>query len=217
VHYPFDTVVNGKTKDFSWYKRDATVNGATLVLGARNKALFFDGNDYVQSTDVGLGPGAFTVSAWIKLNKTTKETGQASQIILSKSLVGTTWGPYALRVNADNKLEFAVYWENKQNSGVVVPTKTVLQKGNWYHIIVLRDAQNVHVFINGIEEGTYNIQQLQPYDSSTDLIIGATKKNDGSYQNYLSGSIDDVRIYSRALSAQEIKGLGLGYQKAEPK
>ena len=76
----------------------------------------------------------------------------------------------------------------------------------WYHLFVVvdRDAQKLRTYVNGANISNVSIATIGSVTSSTDLNIGARST---SAFNPTNGDLDDVRIYSRALSADEVAKL----------
>jgi len=74
--------------------------------------------------------------------------------------------------------------------------------GEWYHFAGTFDGKTLRVYINGELEGEKEIgQPIAPSD--LELWIGADDY--GRPTDFFPGVIDEVRIYNRALSADEIK------------
>jgi hypothetical protein len=80
----------------------------------------------------------------------------------------------------------------------------------WYHIVVTQDGIAPKTYINGDEVSTelesgstsYNSYYLDDLGTGNNYIIG---RNSFTQAYYFDGLIDEVRIYNRALSADEIK------------
>ena len=82
---------------------------------------------------------------------------------------------------------------------------TSIVAGVWYFVCGSYDGANIKLYVNGSQEGSNVAQTGNLYGSSVqNNLIG--KSADAAF----SGSIDDVRIYNRALSAQEVRALYLG-------
>ncbi len=76
----------------------------------------------------------------------------------------------------------------------------------WYHIAVVRDAGNVKLYVNGQlarEQSTFGRIDLR---NDGDILLGASECY-GSNETYFRGSLDELRLYSRALSRFEVQGL----------
>ena len=85
-----------------------------------------------------------------------------------------------------------------------------LTAGNWYHIVGIINGANTKIYINGVADastGTVNT----PANTIDTVNIGAVlTTSPNTYGNYFNGTIDDVRIYARALTASEIMTLYAG-------
>jgi len=155
-------------------------------------ALDFDGsNDYVDagsSSSLRFHTGDFTVTGWIK----------------SDSLTGTrTLGTTYLDLNtgwffgtSNSKLG---YYTNAWKSA-----NTTLVTGQWYHIGITVDASGNYIFyLNGNSDGSG--ASTLPANTTESFKIGAYGASGGLGR--FDGLIDEVRIYNRALSANEISRL----------
>jgi len=81
-----------------------------------------------------------------------------------------------------------------------VPLRNWVPRQSWHHVVLVRDGTNVTVYLDGrtqpeISGGT------APPPATDDIFIGG--RSDGQYN--LEGRIDEVAIYTRALSAEEIQ------------
>jgi hypothetical protein len=194
AYYPFD----GNADDKSGNGNNGVVYGSTLIsdrFGNTNSAYSFDGaNDYVRITDSSILniTGNLTISAWLRTN-------DIAPIIFSNMLEISPHSGYSLRLNF-GKLRFMSgdksLWGNTSVNGNI-----------WTHVAITLSGTTATSYVNGLFDtsGTVGI----PTSSSVDQTIGA------SYTPYyfLKGSIDEVRIYNRALSYSEIQEL---YSIPEP-
>jgi hypothetical protein len=201
AYYLFDEGSGNIAKD-KMIQNNGTIFGAqwtdNAILG---KALNFSGpNNYVEIPDNAvLNPtDAITVSIWIKLNKTIAE--QTYQyIILNKSNWDAKDG-YTLLFNKpySNNLIFRILYENTFKD--VAWDASSLKKNVWYHLAGTYDKKFIKLYVDGelkVVEGLG-----KPIDVTTNkLYIG----NPGT--NYFNGSIDEVKIYYKVLSDNEIFSL----------
>jgi len=94
---------------------------------------------------------------------------------------------------------------NGQGSGwsLVPDDREQLQTGRWYHVAMVRGAQH-QLFLDGqlVQEkpDVFNTCQCQPW------LIGATRAW-GQQTPHLSGAVDDVRVYRKALGNEDIRSL----------
>lgn len=164
--------------------------GADIVRG---NALTFDGIDDL--VDMG-NPAAFnitnniTLETWAKL----EVTGGDSKLITK---FGDTANDDAYSLQVVNGfpeflLKFSGTWVTLNAGMAIVP-------GRWYHITGVYDGTNMRTYINGIQ--TNSITQTGTIDvSSATFKLGAW-----SAGNYLEGQMDEVRVWSVARTADQIR------------
>ena len=76
--------------------------------------------------------------------------------------------------------------------------------GAWTHIAMTWDGQTVIAWLGGVATDT--MPSTQPASDARDLLLGAD--NDGAgLSNFFDGGIDEIQLYNRALSADEIAAL----------
>jgi len=166
-------------------------------------ALQFDGiNDYVDCGNDGslqITGTEISLAAWVKW-----DSADDWSTIAMKTSSGNWTDGYGLYAHSDNTVNFYVNeWD------VNVASKAFTADGQWHHVAGTYDGSNVRVWVDGVE-GTP--------DSYTGSITNANHPFEigrGYSDSYnFDGTLDDVRIYNRALSASEIASLAniLKYQ-----
>jgi len=178
----------------------------SVTPGKIGQALSFDGsNDYVNIPDAAslrVGSPNFTFAAWIKPG--------------TVSGCGLDSGPNCIVFNKENSYEWAISNTNKiswairntspgwawANSGL-----TALS-GEWTHFVITYNGSNIITYKNGgastnSQAGNGNVDNTT-YQNA--LRIGA-RNAPGAATSFFPGSIDDARIYNRALSAGEVATL----------
>lgn len=185
---------NTSTATDEWGNNDGTITGATQADPAvRGTGLSFDGtDDRVELPDLGLGSGgSFTVLGWIRLDDTTGNRSLFGRYDGSDDLLDLYWDgdipAYRFRVGhfgGNNILASA--------DGVTT---------GWNHLTGVYDSSGptASLYLNAkrIDSVTGAVDDFSTTDGPW---IGA--RSDGT--EYLNGGIDDVRVYSRALSPAEI-------------
>ena len=190
------------------------------VAGKIGRALDFDGsNDYV---DLGTGSSLnfgssvpFTVAAWVK---TTENYGM---IVSFRS--STDGGPVIdLAVGyegADSDPGKAMILVRQDNGGggYAHVTGGSVKDGLWHHLAAVRGSgSTIELFVDGVSQGTNSGSESGGAITTNLRAIGSERRWDGpdNYgspdQRYLVGTIDDVRIYNRALTQAEITALHNG-------
>ncbi len=173
-------------------------NGLTWTSGKRLGGLSLDGsNDYVQITSSAIAANLTnsSVTAWVKPSALAGE-----QIIYGEdSGSGIIW---RLELSGTGA-EFSIY----NGSWHAASGATVLQTGIWYHLAgTLNSTGGMTVYVNGVQDGT----DANTSPSSGGIVsVELGRYTNGGGNGYLNGTIDDVRIYSRTLTAQEVNAIYL--------
>ena len=156
-----------------------------------NGAVQFDGvNDYVKTATDIIGTNPATISAWIYL----KTYGNSGKIVTNGSL------QFYVQGGSGNRLIFT----NDGNTTQKTSSTNSLSLGKWIFVAATRDANKlVNFYINGVANGTVNQDAGTLTAGTVSIYIGNNQLNTAQFD----GSLDDVRIYTRVLSAQEISDL----------
>jgi len=163
------------------------------VDGNFRKALKFDGvNDFANvSHSVSLQPsssGTISVSVWIN----SSFSGQNSTIVIKN--YDDTQLSYDLELY-EGKCCFSV---NATQSAAC--WDTLLAANEWAHLVGVYNGTHNLIYVNGaLKNSSSYVNGIK--SSSSPLLIG--RKN--IWGNYFNGTIDEVRIYKKALTADEIK------------
>ncbi len=178
-------------------------SGASWSAGRFGKALTFAGT----SGDVNVPDNSLlepasqlTVSAWVKASSS---PGNFDYIV-DKGATGCLTASYGLYTGPAGGLIF--YVSNDGLIGIHSPDAgTGVWDGKWHSVVGTYDGSSVRLYVDGIEVGsgtpdTGNI--AYGLSTSNDLQIGAYEGCSLPF----NGSIDQVRVFNRALGAQEIKG-----------
>jgi hypothetical protein len=198
AYYPF----NGNANDESGNGNDASISGAVLTadrFGVINKAFHFNGagdsiNASVASMPLGNSPRS--IVAWIKPDT----GGHPINGVIDYGNGDCTGLMFAISYDKSGNDNLG-FWGGCQDyaSSLITPSN------QWSFVALTYDGSNIRLYANGGSE-TNAIGSLNAQNSR--LWIGAETLNDGgSFRDYFRGSIDDVRIYNRALSASEVQQL----------
>ncbi|MGQ9644491.1 MAG: LamG domain-containing protein, partial [Ignavibacterium sp.] len=195
LYMPFENTGN-RAIDLSQYNNEGFINGATLTTGKIGQALSFDGvDDYVRVVDnesLRL-TGNLTISLWIYLN---------SMPTIKYCLVEKYWdGEFAFFVYPNGCVNFAHGSPNEELT--VLPAGSVTA-GQWIHLTVTRNMSTMKLtgYKNG-QAGTPVTFVRTPTATGYWVYIGIETGNNFPF----NGLIDEIRIYNRALTIEEIKQL----------
>ncbi|NIP27199.1 MAG: hypothetical protein GWN67_28365, partial [Phycisphaerae bacterium] len=94
-----------------------------------------------------------------------------------------------------------IFWLNSAQAN----SSQTISKDQWYHIVGTNDGSNLKIYVNGVCRAT--VDSSGRSGSSYDAYIGSDGNDVDDY--YFDGEIDSVKIFSRALSSDEIEALYL--------
>jgi trimeric autotransporter adhesin len=203
AYYPF----NGNVKDESGKGNNGAINGSPQIeidrFNRSASAYRLNGKtDWISaagSSTLNI-TGEMTISVWVKPRIA---GNNRDLVLLSYSKRNADNDQYAFGLNYQNRLFFTYY--NQVWHDTIDPNNTSWVDNQWQHAsVVIRKSQNrVELYKNGkLLSSSVGVFSTQPMVSvaGAELHIGM---NTG--ENYcFPGSLDDVRVYNRALSASEV-------------
>jgi hypothetical protein len=206
----------GNANDLSGNANHGTVNGATLTtdrFGVANRAYSFDGvNDVISvNNSASLNPTSVTVSGWFQLS---------SLPATHFSLVAKWYQTQSCNQNSDN---YTAILGNVSGSTRLIggsihyPNSTLLSSANsivnnnWIHFVYSHNSNSGGtIYLNGVLVNS-NAINGQLCSTPNPLYFGADN-NAGTLWRFLNGKLDDIGIWNRALTQQEITQL---YQQGQ--
>ena len=213
AYYPF----NENANDESGNSHNGTVNGATLTedrFGKAKSAYSFDGkDDYIGVPDnemFTLGSDPFTISVWVNVAN-----------------IESRGAPFLGHDEGGGEYNKWVFWLDSLGhgdpSGLALrfhlnsPTFAGLDpvyalwnpnRGQWYHTALTRNGDVYTLYINGLNVATRTNSSTIP-NPQAEFTIGKAEAF------FFNGSIDDIRLYNRALTATEVQALSTASDPAD--
>jgi hypothetical protein len=194
---------SGTTAYDSAGNNDGNISGASWTTGQIGGALDFDGtNDYVQISNepnFDFGPDTdFTVCAWIN----TTAILDRRRIVNKCESGHEPYTGFSLYMDPPGIVKFRL----KDDADVViVETTTSVNDGSWHFVAGVADRDgDIKIYHNGIPEDTDSLALVDNINNNIPVAVGRSMDYDGQY---FDGKIDDVRIYDRALTTEEIEQL----------
>ncbi|HYF00057.1 MAG TPA: LamG-like jellyroll fold domain-containing protein, partial [Planctomycetota bacterium] len=216
-HWKLDEPSGAAALDASGHDHTAVLTGdPPRGPGKSGGALLLDGKDRyatIPSTAVldRLQEGAYTISAWYRPNsrpagKEPSANDSSHAIVMKAGLhEGLRYG---------NDLKFSMDHWLADDTGAAAVSNTAYPPGTFYHVagVVNRLEGTVRLYVNGRLEGVHMWSpQLSPRAyGRAPWTIGIGAPGAAEYRWAADGAVDDVRLYNRALNAQEIRALAGG-------
>ncbi len=197
AHYPF----NGNAQDVTKNGKNGTVHGATLTqdkFGTSGSAYSFDGNDYIITPDLKsyFSNTTVTISVWFKAQAAGVIIDEVGQLALN-----TGWHDSQIEILASGEVKVRVWNLSPVSLGTV-------RFGTWHHAVLRynRATQKLDGFLDGVE-ASRDVSGNRSISGHLYYAFGAVDTTHLGSGAYFKGVIDEVAIYNRALSADEVKKL----------
>ncbi len=177
----------------------------TAIPGITDQNLVLNGGSLLSSTNAAFNPTSVTVAGWVYRTSVLQYSAVAG---VRRNAAASPYNAYFLSVGSTNtnKLNFTVSTANAVDFTVLSNTSLALNK--WYHVAGTYDAATgtLKVYINGVLDGTFTQAGAGniAYSNNNPFCIGGLT---GVNQTNLSGQVDDVLVYNRALTATEITAI----------
>jgi len=209
AHWKFDEGSGTTASDSSGNGNNGTLtNGPLWITGKSGRAIQFDKIDDVVKIDA---PTAFdnlpqlTISAWIN-PKSAGEGGFGRIIEKADGVTNPTTRGWNLYVTSSNQIAFAANFASANLDRR--SSANTLTLNQWQYVTLTWDGSSsvsgVHFYVNG-NEVTYATNTsgsgTRVLDDTEDLRIG----NNESGARTFDGAIDEVKVYNRALTPEEVR------------
>jgi hypothetical protein len=203
--------LTGYTLSSAWtIKPDGRGNGYTLTQpGSAAHVVIPDSDAW------DFGTGDFSISFWMIQNS----LAGSHQGIISGDSSGDPSVGWSIYTLVDGQIHVSV---NEASTNVVTSGTRHIDIATWNHIVLRREgtgSTGLNVWINGLAGSSPQTGNVTINSANTGLTFGRYYSNVDSF--YLAGYLDDIRVYNRALTSQEIWQLysqrGVAYQMRPPR
>jgi alpha-glucuronidase len=154
----------------------------------------------------------FTVAMWVKTTDTAGSAGNnwwAGKALVDGEVSGgaADWGTAIV----NGKFVLGV---GSTSGDTTIASSVNINDGTWHHVLATRKSSDgsVTVYVDGVSRGT-GTGPTGSRTATTSLRIGASRPGGSAF---LNGTLDDVRVYGRILTATEITALASGAKPATP-
>lgn len=229
-HWTFDEGTGTTAADFSGNDRTGTLKAGHAHWGAgtpewvtdrygnEGKALHFDDGANVEIPyATALNPGELTISLWAKADVVDPIWANNYMVALNR------WNGYKFQLQGDGK-PFMTAKATVEGADPAIYDRDsgdkILDQDEWYHLAVTFGGGEMVFYINGLEANRWDNTPgtaISIADSPVNLTIGQDLPT-GSYTaeegdffvewgGYFIGTLDEVRIYNKVLSATQISSI----------
>ncbi|WP_338285537.1 Calx-beta domain-containing protein [Luteolibacter sp. LG18] len=184
--------------------QDGTLAGSPAsTAGIVGNALNLDGTD--DGITLGNAPslsgtGDFTVGAWVKI-----ASGSGTGVIIQqRDATGSGYnGEYGLQVLSNGTVEFYIYNGGYQFDITTPTTYGLVNDNQWHYVAATRSGTTGTVYVDGNPLATAS-GTAKSLVSTLTMSIGWDQRDNNKR---FKGLLDEVRLYTRALSASELNGI----------
>ncbi len=206
--YPFDEAAGTVADDLIGFNNGSHMGGPTVINEYVANSLNFDGkDDYVlvkDAPELNLGRGDITIDAWVR----TDYDGTYNIIVDKRNTTPIGYSVLLYRGRLMFQMADPINgWVNYHNA-----SSEKLNDGEWHLVAVTVDRDNTEggqLYVDGELIHTFNpTSRAGSLDNNADLFIGRHHANSKfNVDMYYTGDIDEVELFKRALSPDEIMGL----------
>ena len=191
-----------------------------------------DPNMFMIPADLQVG-NSYTYALWVKADKFAHDK-QGTNLINKNTIKDkwphNNWGDLWVQVRPEwkdhmaNEVSFnTMGWEAHDEPNPSVMTKEhPMTPGVWYHIAVTHNESGLHeIFVNGMKVGSGTQPSSKRRETRGDSRIKSSEPADifigggGVYKSGLNGCVDEIQIWNKPLTAEEIQVAMNGYKANE--
>ena len=209
AYFPF----TGNANDSSGNGNNGTVYGASFStdrFGNVNSSYFFNGtNNYISLTNTffkGQIESKLSLSVWFKIS-----SYPASNSLYTIWDKQGFWREESIQISSNGSIGYWWTYPNPQAYYGAYSQAAIIPLNQWNNFIFIMNGTTSNIYLNGqllstssnTSNGLMDFSYLAAGNSTSTNIIGAAKPAAGT-EYFMNGSIDDFRLYDRALTQQEI-------------
>jgi hypothetical protein len=202
--WKFDEAQGVTAADSSGHGNSGTILNGEWGVGAHGRALLFDGGEDSVVT-VPLSDTLRATTSGITVTALAFRTEEHNVALVAHGYPTLFFGFHG------SQFKWQVSLDNGRGGTCYADLKYRAELNRWYHVAATYNGWVARLYVDGQEickDWTWGAIRMP----ETPFTIGAYLNDEGKIVDEMSGLIDDVRIYSRALSASEIKVLATDSQ-----
>lgn len=184
----------GDARDAVGSNNGTLVSGTKLALGKIGQAFEFDGMNDLVTTNLDVQPSAMPTTTWEAWVYPTRTFGNRQTILSGDG--GSFDRAVIIEANTSN---FGIF------DGEQPWQPTTMNINQWQHIAVIYTPTNILFYKNGVEFS----RNAAPLDQSSakKFVIGANQFSNPAGSQFFQGKIDEVSVYNRQLTIEEVRAI----------
>jgi gliding motility-associated-like protein len=206
--FPF----NGNANDESWNQNNGTVLGPTLTFDRcsnPNSAYLFNGNSqYISLPPENFLLNEYTYSAWIKVSHFPAEGDDGWMIFSPGSSNSSMCQGFSIHTLGRICGTSYNIGEDPHGCWAVSPS---IETDKWFHVVYTRSYQILKIYVNGVLMPYLQTDVYTPYPNNQPANYGSSEytaligcRSNYKYDDYFQGVIDDLYVYDRPLTNEEV-------------
>ncbi|MDB6057968.1 MAG: C-terminal target protein [Verrucomicrobiales bacterium] len=186
------------------YDGVAKGTGVSYVNGEVGKGFQFNGTSSATvnlGTFTNFGTNDFTVEFWFK-----SSDNSFDELISKRDDCVNTASFFDLRMEANGTIDFNIDGADPINGYRDFTSVTAINNGVWHHVAAVRQQSNAVLYIDGAYDASQSIDTVVAnITNSANLRLGnGPCVGSGDHTTWLQGALDEISIYTNALSASDI-------------
>jgi len=175
-----------------------SINGGKFGAGG-----YFNGttSEVTTSNITGLDTTTISISCWVYMH----EVGTFNHFVSRFGTGGHSTYQFILRNTSAAKWSLATY--DGTGSGDSLTSTATASVNTWYHVAAVIDGTSKKIYVNGSEVASSTVAFSVNTSSGAGLNIGGRDDLGASNSERMNGKIDQVRVFSKALSSSEVTTL----------
>lgn len=200
MYWRLDETEGNVARDATIAKNDGTIHNSVQyaqdpAIAAGSSFGFGDANAVVVSNRAVQNPTVFSTEAWFRTTST--EGGKIIGFGNAASGLSSSYDRHIYMRN-DGTLVFGVY-TGQENLAV---TEQAYNDGKWHHVVATLSQDGMKLYVDGAMRGSNPQTAAEPFNGY--WRVGGDRVWGGASSAWFNGDIDEVAVYSRALSQEEV-------------
>jgi len=186
------------------------VNGPIATTGVFDEAIEMEASSssygYIATSEYN--DSQFSISSWIKL-----ESDMTLSAIFSRwdSVGGVNLRTYFIYLGTTNIPTFRISSDGTDAGANNATATTALSLDTWHHITGTYDGANIKIYVNGVLEDTTAHTGVKSSPTNRVGLAAIVGRSGDTPVSYYDGDIDDLAYFNRALTAEEVYQIYLGF------